>query len=214
MKVFVTGTDTDIGKTIVSSLLVKAWKAKYWKPIQTGLESDPGDTKVVQGLTLLPNEYFMKPSIELLKPLSPWRAGVKENIERIEIKDICLPEEFNDAKETLIIEGAGGLCVPINESTMMSDLICELNAPVILVSRSGLGTLNHTLLSVEYLAKKKLICIGIILNGELNPDNAETIEKLTGIKVIAQIPKIDKRIESCNIEELCNLIPPLSNLIT
>jgi dethiobiotin synthase len=214
MKVFVTGTDTDVGKTIVSSLLVKAWKAKYWKPIQTGLESDPGDTRIVQELTLFPNEYFMKPSVELLKPLSPWRAGIQESIARIDVRDICLPEKFDDAKETLIIEGAGGLYVPINESTMMGDLICELNTPVILVGRSGLGTINHTLLSIEYLKRNKLTCIGIILNGELNSDNVETIETLTGTKVIAQIPKIDNGINSSNIEELCNLIPPLSNLIT
>ena len=105
--VFITGTDTDVGKTFISALFTKAWDANYWKPIQTGLESCQGDTETVQELTNLLEDRFERPQIELNIPLSPWRAAIKENKPQTKVNEIAIPAKFLNSSRPLIIEGAG-----------------------------------------------------------------------------------------------------------
>lgn len=205
--VFITGTDTDVGKTFVSAAFTYAWNSNYWKPMQTGSISDPGDTPTVQKLTGFSSERFAPPQVSLAYPLSPWRAFIKEGIEPVQVKDIAIPGKFLDSERPLIIEGAGGLFVPINEAEIMTDLIKHFNVPVILVARSGLGTINHTMLSIDHLRNRGVSNIYIVLNGPPNPDNAETLEKISGVKVISTVPWSEQGIESVvqyipNLEEI------------
>ncbi|SGZ47860.1 CIC11C00000005570 [Sungouiella intermedia] len=194
--VFVTGTDTDVGKTHVAAALTRAWDANYWKPIQTGTTSDPGDTTTVQTLTRLPNARFCRPQVELEYPLSPWRASLKEGLVPVKVSDIEIPDEFNISPRPLVIEGAGGLMVPINEKEIMTDLIIKFKSPVILVARSGLGTLNHTLLSIEHLRYKGVRDIYVVFNGPLNKDNQEAVEAFApDVKILACIPPCENGIE-------------------
>lgn len=207
--VFITGTDTDVGKTVISALLTKAWDANYWKPIQTGLNCDPGDTATVKQLTGLPEERFLKPEVELQVPLSPWRACVAENIPPIE-KKFTLPPLNEESDRPLIIEGAGGLYVPIDSKRITTDIIRELDVPVILVARSGLGTLNHTLLSIEHLLNRNVKVLGVILNGEPDLDNAKTIEHFCPVPVLFSIPKD----QNLDIKNFVKYVPSISSILT
>lgn len=208
--VFVTGTDTDVGKTFVSAILVNAWKSNYWKPFQTGLNSDLGDTKTVVELTRLPKDHFNPSQVELDTPLSPWRAAIQDGKDVVTSSDIKIPRGFQTESRPLVVEGAGGLFVPLNEKEITTDLIESLNTPVILVARSGLGTINHTLLSIEHLKSRGIQIAGIILNGDVNNDNAETIKHFAqDVKIIAQIPYSS----DMNIDELSKLIPPIDSII-
>lgn len=206
---FVTGTDTDVGKTFISALLVKAWKANYWKPLQTGLNCDQGDTKLVKSLTGLPEDHFKKPQVELQIPLSPWRAASEEGVPTIKVSDVIIPLSFTESERPLIVEGAGGLYVPINETEITSHLIEHLDMPTILVARSGLGTLNHTLLSIEHMKSRGIKIAGIVLNGEINTGNAETIQHFApDIPIIAQIPHQ----KDGDLESLVDLVPSIDKI--
>ncbi|GAV30033.1 hypothetical protein PMKS-003539 [Pichia membranifaciens] len=194
-RIFVAGTDTDIGKTFVSALLVKKWGFDYWKPIQTGLSEDQGDTKTVQELlqksgAVPETSTIFEPSLTYMKPLSPWRCTVLEKESSIQVENLKLPASHDGKKSNgIIIEGAGGLLVPISKNSFTTDLIKKLDASVILVARSELGTLNHTLMSLEVLNQNKIPVIGVILNGALNEDNALALSEL-GVNVIAQVPLV------------------------
>lgn len=202
--VFITGTDTDVGKTHVSAAFTRAWDANYWKPMQTGTMSDPGDTRTVQKLTQLPPDRFYPPQVELAYPLSPWRAFLKENKRPVSVSEIEIPEVFRKLFRPLIMEGAGGLFVPVTETEIMTDLIQRFDCPVILVARSGLGTINHTLLSIEHLQGRGITNIYVVFNGPLNEDNKTAVESFApGVKVIACITHS----ESGEIEDLLQYIP-------
>lgn len=210
--IFVTGTDTDIGKTFISALLIKAWGCNYWKPIQTGLDSDCGDTATIKRLLTesggCPDSTkIFNPSLEYLKPLSPWRCTVLEKKPTIEIKNLNLPErEENKYSKYTIVEGAGGIMVPINKGSFTTDIIKHLDAAAIVVARSELGTLNHTLMTIEILKQNNIKIIGVILNGKINEDNALTLAEL-GVKIIAQIPM------ATNLSEVVNLIPSIETIL-
>lgn len=207
--VFVTGTDTDVGKTFVSAVLVKAWESNYWKPFQTGLDSDPGDTKTVKLLIKLSGDHFEAPQINLATPLSPWRAAIKDGENLVTVDEIKIPESLAKSSRPLVVEGAGGLFVPINDKEITTDLIQHLDLPVILVARSTLGTINHTLLSIEHLKRRGVLNIKVILNGELNEDNAITIQHFSpDTPIIAQIPHL----EDMDVEQLSKLIPDFNTL--
>lgn len=208
--VFITGTDTDVGKTFISALLVKAWGSNYWKPIQTGLNSCQLDTVTVKHLTGLSDSHFEPPQIELQEPLSPWRASILENA-TISIEDLVIPQRFSESGRPLVLEGAGGLFVPINETMIITDLIHKLNYPVILVARSELGTINHTLLSIEHLRSRNIKILGIILNGKLNADNAAAIKHFAkDIPILLQVPEVD--LSLILIDSLLPLVPKLEDL--
>ncbi|MCB1532866.1 MAG: ATP-dependent dethiobiotin synthetase BioD [Alphaproteobacteria bacterium] len=190
-KCVITGTDTDIGKTVFSAMLMLALNkqasdpACYWKPVQSGVEGGV-DTRTVQKLTALPNEQFIKEQYILTEPLSPHRAAELDNVE-IDIDTLEIP----DIPGPLLIEGAGGLNVPLTRATLFIDVFEIWDLPVILCARTGLGTINHTLLSVEALRKRKIPLHGIAFIGDDNPDNMRTIEEFSGVKILGRLPRLD-----------------------
>jgi len=190
--IFVTGTDTGIGKTIVSASLVCALREKekvcYWKPVQTGIEED-NDTETVRTLANCSTEEIFDKGFRLKKPLSPHLSARLADIE-ITIEKILGFIEKND--KFWIVEGAGGILVPLNESELMIDLIKALNLPVLIAARSALGTINHTLLTLEALRKRNLEISGVIMNEAQNKENRKAIEHFGKVRVLAQMPKFEK----------------------
>ena len=183
-KFFVTGTDTGIGKTVVSAILCQGLKASYWKPIQSGAE-DMTDTEWVKKHTSLPDSHFFPEKYCLQKPLSPHAAASIENV-TIDLDDLILPNSENFPH--FIIEGCGGLLVPLNANgDYIVDLIDKWHLPVIVVSRSCLGTINHTLMTLSILRDYKLEILGVVLNGPKNMSNRLAIEKYGKVKVIGEI---------------------------
>jgi dethiobiotin synthetase len=182
MQVFITGTDTNIGKTVVASWLCMHSGYSYFKPIQTGT-IDATDSQTVQKFV---NCKIYPESYSYPKPLSPHIAAKFEN-EIIDINKIQLPKS-----DKLIVEGAGGVLVPINEETLMIDLIKKFNIPTIIVSSSRLGTINHTLLTIEALKARNINILGVIMTGELNKSTCTTIEYYSNVEILAQIPFLNR----------------------
>ena len=183
---FISGTDTNVGKTIVSAVLATKLAAHYFKPIQCGLNKmNLKDSEVVKSLSnkakILNELYFLK------KPLSPFVAAKLEK-KQIDVNKI-LQFVKNLKTKKLVIEGAGGLNVPINSNYLMSDLCQKLNTPLILVSRTKLGTINHTLMSLEVIKKKKINLMGIIFFGKKELETLETI-RFFGKKILKKNIKI------------------------
>ena len=177
-KFFVTGTDTGIGKTIVSTMLMSALDATYWKPIQAGLD-DETDTEFVQRVSEADDSRIIPERYRLETPMSPHGAADIDGLS-ISLNDFELPQ-FKT--KHLIVEGAGGLIVPINWKDTVLDMIEQMKLPVLLVARSSLGTLNHTLLSIEALRSRNIDVFGIILNGEEHHHNKKTIEHFSNVPV-------------------------------
>ena len=185
---FITGTDTGVGKTVASALLCAALDAIYWKPIQTGMrEGTDRDTVMrLAGLTrnrTLPEAYRFAPPVS--PHLAASRAGVRIMLNKIQAPGLA-------AEENLIAEGAGGVLVPINETEMMCDLMSHLALPVLLVSRTSLGTINHTLLSLAALRSAHLELRGVILVGKRNIENRKAIERYGSAAVVGFIPPLAK----------------------
>jgi dethiobiotin synthetase/malonyl-CoA O-methyltransferase len=181
--VFVTGTDTNVGKTIVSAWLVRSWHADYWKPIQSGTDEGLDADRVgalAPGAIIHPSTYLLK------APLSPHEAARLEGVE-IELDAVRPPE----VRGRLVIEGAGGVLAPLNTQDRIIDLIAKLGLPAIVVARSTLGTINHTALTVEALQRRDVPIAGIILNGPPNPANRQAITHFTGIRVVGELPCLD-----------------------
>lgn len=185
-RLFVTGTDTDAGKTVISALLTLALDAHYWKPIQSGVNED-SDTRDVQSLTGLPQERFLPEAYRLTEPLSPHEAAAIDGV-RIDLNAITPPALPQDAP--LVVEGAGGLMVPLNDKALMLDLITRLGLPVVVVARSGLGTINHTLLTLAALRAAGAEVAGVIMNGPPHPANADAIAHFGRVPVLAQVPML------------------------
>jgi len=178
MKVFITGIDTDIGKTFISAILVDALKADYFKPIQCG-DLENSDTLKISEWTeakVHPESYRFKAA------QSPHLAARLEN-KKINLKDIKLP----DTSKNLIIEGAGGLLVPLNDNEYIIDIPKYFNLPVILVCNSYLGSLNHTLLSIEALKERGIEILGLIFNGKSNPESEDFLVKKSGLKILLHV---------------------------
>ncbi|WP_462327043.1 dethiobiotin synthase [Desulfobaculum sp.] len=186
-RLFVTGTDTDAGKTVISALLTLALDAHYWKPIQSGVNED-SDTRDVRALTGLPQERFLPEAYRLTEPLSPHEAAAIDGV-RIDLDAITTPALPQDAP--LVVEGAGGLMVPLNTEALMLDLITRLGLPVVVVARSGLGTINHTLLTLAALRAAGAEVAGVIMNGPPHPANADAIAHFGRVPVLAQVPMLD-----------------------
>lgn len=183
---FVTGTDTDVGKTVISALLVKQLNASYWKPIQSGT-NDSEDKKEIQKITGIPDEKILPCCYELTEPLSPHEAARIDGVE-IDFDKINMPE----VDGPLIIEGAGGVFVPINDDYLMIDLIKKIQCPAIIVARSGLGTINHTLLTLKALRDAKVEVAGVVMNGELNLKNKKAIEQFGKVRILGEVPYVEK----------------------
>lgn len=180
----IAGTDTDVGKTIFSAMLMLALNANYWKPIQCGV-IDGVDTKTVQNYTGLPDRRFFPEKYILSEALSPHRAAEIDNV-KIDIANLRVPV----SEGPLLIEGAGGLMVPLTRDTLQIDQFKRWNLPVILCARTGLGTLNHTLLSVEALKKREIPIHGIAFIGDENRDNMQTIAEFSGERILGRLPKL------------------------
>nr|WP_294898927.1 dethiobiotin synthase [uncultured Pedobacter sp.] len=185
-KYFVTGIGTEIGKTVTAAILTEQLKADYWKPIQSG-DLHQSDTLKVKNLVSNHLSYFHPEAYRLTQPFSPHYSAQLDGIE-INLDSIKLPETENN----LIVEGAGGLMVPLNQQDLMIDLIKKLGLEVVLVSKNYLGSINHTLLSVEALQSRNIPIKGIIFNGNANPATENIIKKMTGLNVIAHIPALDE----------------------
>lgn len=182
---FVTGTDTGVGKTVVCAVLAKGLQACYWKPVQSGA-NEGTDTAWVQAVSELPPEHFLPESYVLQEPLSPHEAARIEGVS-ISLDNIRLPKTGN---KPLVVEGAGGVLVPLNRDALMVDLISRLALPVVLVARSTLGTINHTLLSLQALRSHTITVLGVVMNGPLNAANRRAIEQYGDVQVIAEIPPL------------------------
>jgi dethiobiotin synthetase/malonyl-CoA O-methyltransferase len=182
MQCFVTGTDTDVGKTVAAGILTHAFKAKYWKPIQAGTEPTT-DSKTIA--SWLGSDCVLPEGAVLKAPMSPNQAAKREKRE-LRVADFELPQ----VEGNLVVEGAGGLFVPINQEETMMDLMAHFGLPTFLVARTGLGTLNHTLLSIEVMRKRKLPLHGVIFSGESHPENEADIAHFGQCPIIGRIPPI------------------------
>lgn len=178
---FITGIGTDVGKTVVAAILTEALEADYWKPIQAG-DLTNSDTIKVQNLISNSKTVFHKESYQLTQPMSPHAAAEIDNI-KIDLAKISVPK----TKNNLIIEGAGGIMVPLNENQLIIDLIKKLDAEVVLVSQNYLGSINHTLLSFECLKTRKIKIAGIIFNGESNLETEKYILDYTGLTCLGKV---------------------------
>ncbi len=185
-RIIICGTDTDVGKTIVSSFFVQGLKGIYWKPIQSGKEEGTDTKTVCKLLNLEPNRHLSE-RYKFKAPVSPHWAAEKES-RFIEPNNLNLP----NLNKLIIIETAGGLMVPLNRNWLQIDQLKVWGAPIILVARTGLGTLNHTLLSLEALKNRNINVLGIVLNGPPHKDNPKTLEQFGETKIIARLPIFEK----------------------
>lgn len=186
MQFFITGIGTEIGKTVVSAIVTEYLQADYWKPVQSG-DLHWTDTMKVQSLTSNSKSVFHPERHRLNAPLSPHASAALDGVQ-IKLSDFTLPQTSNH----LVVEGAGGLMVPLNEHDVLLDLIQQLQIPVILVSRNYLGSINHTLLSFEALKQRNIPMAGIVFNGEPNPASESFIENYTQLPVLFRVGNLDK----------------------
>lgn len=183
MRIFVTGTDTDVGKTVFSAALAGALNAHYWKPIQAGC-LDRSDSDVVRMLSGLPNEKILPEACRLKTPCSPHQASEIDGV-TIECDALQPP-----ALDPLIVEGAGGLMVPVTRDVLIIDLIARWKLSTVLVARTALGTINHSLLSLEALAARKIPVLGVAFVGDPNPESEGIICAWSGVRRLGRMPMI------------------------
>ena len=191
---FITGIGTGIGKTIVSAVLVEKLLSDYWKPVQSG-DLDNSDTLKVKSLVSNTKSVFHPETYRLTQPYSPHKSAAIDGIE-IDLVNFKVPVTDNQ----LLIEGAGGLMVPLNDQSLMIDLIKQLQAEVILISQNYLGSINHTLLSINTLKQYQIPVKGIIFNGEINEDSESYILNYSGIKSLGRLPDFEI-IDKNNVKE-------------
>ena len=188
--IFITGNGTDIGKTIISAIITEHLEADYWKPVQSG-ELDNTDTMKVKSLVSNSKTIFHPEQFKLVQPLSPHASAEIDGVE-IELEDFKLPSTTNH----LVIEGAGGLMVPLNNRILIADLITHFKSSVIVVSRNYLGSINHTLLTIQELRSRNIPIIGIVFNGEHNPQTENFILQYTQLPLLFRVEmeeQIDKQ---------------------
>jgi dethiobiotin synthetase len=185
-KYFISGIGTGIGKTLASAILTEKLNADYWKPIQSG-DLDQSDSITVKSLISNDKTIIHPESYQLNHPLSPHLSAKLDQIE-IKLDHIVVPQTNNH----LIIEGAGGLMVPLNEKELLIDLIKKLDVEVILISQNYLGSINHTLMSANVLNQYKIKVAGIIFNGVENQESQRYILQYTKLKNLGYIPNFDR----------------------
>lgn len=178
----VTGTDTGIGKTVISAGLVQALGASYWKPVQSGLEEET-DSEIVARLTGAP---VLPEAVRLELPASPHISAEAAGV-RIDVGALNLP----DAPRPLVVEGAGGLMVPLDDETTFLDIFARWGAPVMLVARTALGTINHSLLSLVALRSRGVPVAGVIFSGEAVPRVERTIAEMGDVPHLGRLDRLD-----------------------
>jgi dethiobiotin synthetase len=185
---FVTGTDTNIGKTVLSAALMHRYRqvlsVRYWKPVQTGFPEDD-DTAEVRTLGACPEEEIFDSGIRLPRPLSPHLSAQLAGT-TIDMRALAatLP-----TRAGWIAEGAGGVLVPLNNTDLMIDFIRLLGLAAVVMTRSGLGTINHTLLTIEALRSRRIPVAGVVMGGDLNPENRRAIEMYGRVAVLGEMPR-------------------------
>jgi dethiobiotin synthetase len=182
---FITGIGTGIGKTIISAILTEKLQADYWKPIQSG-DLDTSDSLLVKNLVSNPKTVIHPERYRLGQPLSPHLSAHLDGID-IKTSDFDKPA----TKNHLIIEGAGGVMVPLNDEELILDLIKRLNTKVIVVSQNYLGSINHTLLTLQILQTNQIQVEGIIFNGTPNTESEAYILNYSGISLLGKVPVLD-----------------------
>jgi len=184
MKIIVTGTDTGIGKTVFAAGLARLLNGYYWKPVQAGLEGE-SDSDVVRRLSDLPPTRILPEAWALTTPASPHLAAERDGV-RIDPRALSLPV----VDGPLVIEGAGGLMVPLTREVLLIDVFARWGVPVVLCARTGLGTLNHTLLSLEALHRRHVPVVGVAFIGDEHPDNERTLAQFGGVAVLGRLPRL------------------------
>jgi len=197
---FITGIDTEVGKTVISAIIIEAMGAAYWKPVQCG-DLSFSDSDKIKKWTSIKATNIQKEAYRLEAPMSPHAAAEKEDVE-INLDHFQVPEV--DA-QMLVIEGAGGLYVPLNGKDCMIDLMQKIGAPVILVSKNYLGSINHTLLSINALKERNIPIAGIIFNGEETPTTQSIIEQMGDVPIIGRVEQMEA-IDLENIRKEANKI--------
>ena len=181
----ITATDTDVGKTVVSAMLTLALDGIYWKPIQAGT-ADGTDRERVAALTGLSEDRFRRERYVLREPLSPHRAAELDGLE-IAAGRLELPTDVPSGR-WLIVEGAGGVLVPINRGMLQAELFARWHAPAVLCARTRLGTINHSLLSLEALRRYQVPVLGIVFVGEAMPDTERSIIEFGKVRALGRLP--------------------------
>jgi len=181
----VTGTDTGIGKTVFSAALTAVLDGNYWKPIQSGLNEET-DSETVRRLSGLPAERIHPEAWRLQTPVSPHLSAEIDGV-TIDPEALRLPE----TERPLVVEGAGGLLVPLTWRSTYIDVFARWGKPVILCARTGLGTINHTLLAVEALKQRRIPIVGIAFIGEKRSDTQAIIAEMSGVPVLGRLPLLD-----------------------
>ena len=186
LRLVICGTDTDVGKTIVSALFVQGLEATYWKPVQSGTEGS-GDRQRVIDLLKLPQERWHPEAYAFQAPVSPHWAAEREG-KCIDPDQLQLPAIAGP----LVVETAGGLMVPLTRQWLQIQQLERWQLPVVLVARSELGTLNHTLLSLEALRKRNIPILGLVINGPAHADNPRTLNELGQIPLLCELPPLEQ----------------------
>ncbi|MFD1143924.1 dethiobiotin synthase [Larkinella insperata] len=197
------GVGTEIGKTVVSSIVVEALQADYWKPVQSGALED-SDTETVRRLISNTVSRFHPEAYRLREPLSPHAAAAIDGVQ-IALSAFSVPQTDNH----LVIELAGGLMVPLNDRDLNIDLVQQLQLPVLLVSKHYLGSINHTLLSVEALQRRGIPVLGLIFNGPETPASEDFILQYTGLKSFGRIEwggEVNREFVSRNAAQVKHLL--------
>jgi dethiobiotin synthetase len=185
--IVVTGTDTDVGKTIFAAALVGALDGYYWKPVQAGLDGET-DSELVRRLSGLPAGRILPEVYRLTTAASPHLAAERDGVV-LDIKGLAgapLSQE-----RSVVIEGAGGLLVPLSRSYLQIELFARWRAPVVLVAATRLGTINHTLLSIEALRRRGIPLLGVAFVGDENADSERTIVEMGGVRRLGRLPIVD-----------------------
>jgi dethiobiotin synthase len=185
---FITGTDTNVGKTVLAAALMHRYRhdfsVRYWKPVQTGFPEDD-DTAVVRGLGECSEAEILDTGIRLPRPLSPHLAAALRGTS-IDIRALASQAR---AEAGWIVEGAGGVLVPLNDTELMIDLIRLLGLAAVVMARSALGTINHTLLTLEALRARRIPIAGVVMGGEPNSENRRAVEIYGRVSVLGEMPR-------------------------
>jgi len=191
---FVTGTDTNVGKTVVCAALMHRYRQhfplRYWKPVQTGVE-EADDTATVRHLGDCTDVEILDQGVRLRHPLSPHIAAELEG-ETIELARVCRIAAGQSQKFNWIVEGAGGVLVPLNDRALMINLMKILELPVVVVARTELGTINHTLLTIEALKQRELPIVGLVLVGDPQAGTRKAIERHGKVTVLGELPRLNE----------------------
>lgn len=182
--IVVTGTDTDVGKTVFAAALAGAMHASYWKPVQAGLDGG-SDAETVAALGV-PAERILREAYRLTTPCSPHRAAELDAV-TIDPDRLVPPQTAGP----LVVEGAGGALVPVTRTLLYADLLARWGHPAVIVARTGLGTINHSLLTIEALRTRQVPIVGIAFNGEPEEDSEATIAALGRVKRLGRLPRLE-----------------------